>query len=267
MAQFKNAMEIFKLLPKTNCKKCNAPTCLAFASSVFMGQKELALCPFIEPDVLAFYQSAPQKKKLVDQHQQEMLGTLNKQIRSCDFNEAARRTGGTYDNGKLTLKIFGKPFSIDDQGRLSSDIHINPWITLPVLNYVLHCKGVPFTGEWVPFRELPGGREKNSLFVQRSENSFKQIADRYTGLFEDLIVIFSGKQVAQQFDSDISLILYPLPKLPILVCYWKPDEGMESQLNLFFDSSADQNATLDIVFNLTTGIVVMFEKLSQRHGA
>ncbi len=266
MAQFQNAMEIFKLLPKTNCKKCNVPTCLAFASSVFMGKKSLDLCPFISDEILAQYTDPVKSESLVEKHQRDMFEDLSRQIRNCNLKEAAERVGGIFTDDKLTIKIFGKPFSIDQNANLSSDIHINPWIVPPVLGYVLFCKGIELTGNWVPFRELDGGREKNGLFVQRSENSFKQIADRYTGMFEDLIVIFNGKKTKQQFDSDISLILYPLPRLPLLVCYWKPDEGMESQLHLFFDSSADMNANIDIVYGIATGIVVMFEKLSYRHG-
>jgi len=41
MAQFKNLMEIFQLLDKSNCKKCNLPTCMAFAAAVFKGEKML----------------------------------------------------------------------------------------------------------------------------------------------------------------------------------------------------------------------------------
>ena len=40
-------IEIFKLLPKTNCGKCGVPTCLAFAMSLAAGKAELAACPFV----------------------------------------------------------------------------------------------------------------------------------------------------------------------------------------------------------------------------
>ncbi len=38
-------IEIFKLLPKTNCKKCGFPTCLAFAMKVAQGQAKIEDCP------------------------------------------------------------------------------------------------------------------------------------------------------------------------------------------------------------------------------
>ncbi|MBU2628816.1 MAG: DUF3786 domain-containing protein, partial [Proteobacteria bacterium] len=85
-------------------------------------------------------------------------------------------------------------------------------------------------------------------------------------LFEDLIILFNGKKVENHYESDISLVLYPLPKLPLLICYWKKDDGMESDLHLFFDSSADMNASIDIVYGIAAGIVTMFEKISMKHG-
>ena len=39
------ALDIFKLLPKTNCKKCGFPTCLAFAMKLAQKQASLDQCP------------------------------------------------------------------------------------------------------------------------------------------------------------------------------------------------------------------------------
>ena len=36
-------IQIFKLLPKTNCKECGVPTCLAFAMNLASGKAELEL--------------------------------------------------------------------------------------------------------------------------------------------------------------------------------------------------------------------------------
>jgi len=44
-------IEIFKLLPKTNCGECGVPTCLAFAMNLAGGKAELAACPYIPEEV------------------------------------------------------------------------------------------------------------------------------------------------------------------------------------------------------------------------
>jgi acetyl-CoA decarbonylase/synthase complex subunit gamma len=43
-------IQIFKLLPKTNCKECGAPTCLAFAMNLASGKAELDSCPYVSEE-------------------------------------------------------------------------------------------------------------------------------------------------------------------------------------------------------------------------
>ena len=43
-------LEIYKLLPRTNCKKCGYPTCLAFAMALAAKKVELAACPDVSEE-------------------------------------------------------------------------------------------------------------------------------------------------------------------------------------------------------------------------
>jgi len=43
-------IQIFKLLPKTNCKECGFPTCLAFAMALAAGKTELEKCPYVSEE-------------------------------------------------------------------------------------------------------------------------------------------------------------------------------------------------------------------------
>ena len=43
-------IEIFKLLPKTNCGECGVPTCLAFAMNLAAGKAELTACPYVSEE-------------------------------------------------------------------------------------------------------------------------------------------------------------------------------------------------------------------------
>jgi acetyl-CoA decarbonylase/synthase complex subunit gamma len=51
-------MDIFKLLPKTNCQECGVPTCLAFAMKLAAGQAELASCPYVSEEARAKLEEA-----------------------------------------------------------------------------------------------------------------------------------------------------------------------------------------------------------------
>jgi acetyl-CoA decarbonylase/synthase complex subunit gamma len=51
-------LEIYKQLPKTNCKDCGMPTCLAFAMKVAQGQAGLDQCPFCSAEGRAALEAA-----------------------------------------------------------------------------------------------------------------------------------------------------------------------------------------------------------------
>jgi len=52
------ALEIFKNLPKTNCKDCGFPTCLAFAMQLAGKKVELDKCPHVTDEAKAALESA-----------------------------------------------------------------------------------------------------------------------------------------------------------------------------------------------------------------
>jgi acetyl-CoA decarbonylase/synthase complex subunit gamma len=45
-----SGIQIYKLLPQTNCKECGFPTCLAFAMKLAAKQVELSACPYVTPE-------------------------------------------------------------------------------------------------------------------------------------------------------------------------------------------------------------------------
>jgi len=43
-------LQIYKLLPKTNCRECGFPTCLAFAMQLAQKKVELSKCPYVSEE-------------------------------------------------------------------------------------------------------------------------------------------------------------------------------------------------------------------------
>lgn len=266
MPQLKTTMDIFKLLDGSNCRDCGEKACLAFAAAVFKGKRQLDECTHLDRDIIEQYAGKTRKAQSVEEDMADEVARLKARIAQTDLAAAAKRLGARYSDAALTLKIFGKDFTVDGQGRLFTDLHINPWLLSPVLNHIISGKGVAPTGKWVPFRELPHGRERNLLYLQRVERPLKRIADNYTNFFKDLLEIFDGREMTELFDSDVSIVLHPLPLIPILICYDRPDEGIESSLHIFFDETAESNIDIDYLYILVGGIVNMFNKIAVRHG-
>ncbi|MBI9091936.1 MAG: DUF3786 domain-containing protein [Desulfobacterium sp.] len=267
MSQINNPMEIYKLLNGSNCRECREQTCLAFAVAVFKEKKPIHGCPHLDKEVIDRYEGAIEKPNTIDEYKAEAIEKLKQKISLIDLSEAAKRLGAEFSNNKLTIRIFGKEFSVDADGNISSLIHINAYMIVPVLNYILNGSGKSPKGNWITFRELTGGPSRYAHFQQRCEKPLKRIADTYTDLFKDMLEIFDGKKIVSDIDSDISIVLYPLPVLPIMVCYWKPEDGLESNLHIYFDSTSDENLDIESIYTLNEGFALMFEKIAFRHGA
>ncbi len=271
MPPFKSTLEVLKLLDNSNCRECGEKTCMAFAAAVFKGQRKLSECPRVDRETAARYETETENGRQEDAAKPEdsrvdALEKLQAEIPTIDLAKAAQRLGARFEKNRLTLKVMGKDFSVDTSGRLSSEIHVNPWVAAPFLDYVLYSPGTPISGEWVSFRELKEGRERYALFQKRCEEPMKQVADAYPELFDDMVHLFSGKKVDEQFASDIAVVLHPLPLVPLMICYWLPEEGLASSLNVFFDKTADTHLHIGSVFSLGAGLAQMFFRLAQRHG-
>ena len=46
-------LDIFKMTPKTNCKECGSPTCMAFSMKVAQGAVDISKCPHMSEEALA----------------------------------------------------------------------------------------------------------------------------------------------------------------------------------------------------------------------
>ena len=262
----KSPLDIYKLLPQTNCQKCYLPSCLAFAASVTKSEKNIHDCPELDSSLIVeIVENQQSTRTSIEREQSERISQLQIQISKIDFDIHSRQIGASIINDKLAISCLGKQFFITADGNITSECHINSWVTVPILDYAVNCQGIEPNEKWIPFRELPNGKIWTPLYTQRCEIPLKNIVDNQTELFEYLIDLFNGQTTESKFDSDISIILYPLPKIPILLCYWKPEDNMESMLNIFFDESAEENLTIESIYLLLAGLVVMFEKISLTH--
>jgi Domain of unknown function (DUF3786)/Putative Fe-S cluster len=265
-AKITNPFEIYKKLPQTNCRECSLPNCLAFAAAVIKGHMKLSQCPYLNPADQEELAGRIGLREEFNRVRGENLEVLKEKIGAIDLAAKADLLGARVVSGKLVIKSLGKDFFIDAQGNVTSECHTHAWMTVPLLSYVVQSTGGDITGRWVHFRELKEGAAMNPLFVQRSEKPLKKLIDTNNELLEDLLSMFSGARADNNlFSSDIALSLYPLPKIPILFCYWRPEGDMDSDLNIFFDASAEKHLNIESIFSLGVGLVMMFEKIARLH--
>jgi len=96
-------LDIFKLLPKTNCKKCGMPTCLAFAMALAQKRAKLEDCPDVSEEAkekLAAA-SAPPMRKIV-------FGTQDNQVQLGQETVMYRHEEKFYNPTALAVTVSDK---------------------------------------------------------------------------------------------------------------------------------------------------------------
>lgn len=256
-------LDILKRLNKSNCRRCGVPTCLAFAIAVISGEKKFADCPHLSRE-----EGAELDRNIVKRGQDKELASLleplKKEIAKVDFRSIAQGLGAEYDGGRLHIQCLGKIFTVDRRGNVESLIHINKWVILPLLQYIIMGGNAPLTGRWVSFEELKRASAVTQYFERRCVEPLRQLAESHTDIFFDLITIFGGKDVAG-FSADYARVIYPLPRVPFLILYWKPEGHFESSMKVLLDSTADVYLEVDFIIALGRGIVEMVKKILSRH--
>lgn len=256
-------LAIYKILPKTNCGRCLLPSCLAFAAAVVAGNKTIHNCPFVESAKGAALHGA-QRSESMEVLPAEFMDRLKAKMMDLDLSQVAPLVGGSMRGSHLLINSLGKDFAVDPHGNIASECHIIPWVQAPLLAYITNKTHQDITGRWISFREINGGIEWQGLFNSRCETPLRKLADENKELLGDLIDLFMGQEV-DWYQADIALILYPLPKIPLLICYQAPEDDIDSALTIFFDECCPQNLHIKSLFTLCSGLVQMFAKIAERH--
>jgi hypothetical protein len=256
--------EIYKLLNKSNCKKCLLPSCMAFSVAVVQGEKQLADCPDLSAQVIASCGAPAAPKKSIEDEQRITMNRLLEKMPEIDFSSVAKKLGGVVNGNKLAITCLGKDFIIDSSGAMTSECHCNQWVHLPLLGYIVNGQGKEISGEWLPYKQLDGAGPWSNFFSHRCIKDLQQLADAHTDLFFELLHLFNAKDVVAS-DADHCLVIHPLPKLPMMISYWLAEEGFPSKLSISFDKTAPKNLNVEYIYIITRGIVEMFRELIVKH--
>lgn len=265
MHELKSALDVYKILKKENCGGCGLPSCMAFAVSVISRDKILASCRRLDQETIKKYSKGISAKESTEKQMINAMRDMKNRIASISLEDAAERIGAPWTKGEITIHCMGKKVTVDREGNISTRIHVNPWMAGPIYNYIISGGRSEPKGEWVHFRDFKSSGNLALLFSQRCEKPCKKIADLNPKFFDTLLEFFSGEKIESQYESDISQVLWPLPRLPILISYWKAEGSLPSELNIFFDSTAEKNLAIENIFTLGVGLVAMLEKIMSGH--
>ncbi len=149
---------------------------------------------------------------------------------------------GKEGNPSLSLRFLGRPVSIPLPGleirteENSDSLPLQQQIL--ILHYLLgtwRSSGVRMTGDWIAYREVPNGRFYLDAFLKRAKNP---LVKAFGEKPERLVELAKSEYEAGPFDQgDYSVIVHPLPLVPLALVLWRGDEEFLPEGNILFDRS------------------------------
>ena len=240
-------LDLMKMLPRTNCKECGYPTCMAFASFVLREGEDPGKCPYWKPEDLAFV-----KQSLAEQgddsaypdHLFSARKFVQERVSQVDFTAVAPKIGAeiTIHNGEtcLIINLLERLYRVckEEVEPVDHGEH-DLWEHILLYNYVAEGGGRPLTGSWVPMESLPGSLAKRKAFVAGCE---EKIAAAYSGRPEELKQALSELKASFEVpdnNAEVAAIFHPLPKVPFQLLFWDADleDDFPPQVKVLFDDT------------------------------
>ena len=163
------------------------------------------------------------------------------QLAKKDPKKIAENSKAIYDNDKETvsLQFLSKTYQIfcksgkvvTSNGNVLEDVVL----TTLLLHYLTYTKGLPLSGKYIAFSEIPGGGAiYDSSYKKRVINPFIKTFGNDPDLLLNASENLNGEKNSY---GDLSVTLYAFPLVPITYVIWKGDEEFPPSGATLFDQS------------------------------
>ncbi len=103
-----------------------------------------------------------------------------------------------------------------------------------ILHYLETASGIPLSGKWITFGEVPGGEIYLPVFNARS---IDRLVRAFSGREEGLVDAARAIGGTELDMGDVSVLVPALPRVPVAVTLWRGDEEFSPSGSLLFDAS------------------------------
>jgi hypothetical protein len=258
----KTAVEIYRLLPKTNCGTCGTATCFGFAAKVAAGMANVTGCGSLSSESRATLSSEDfGRKGSPGTVYEQAVESLRPKFRALDLKHIAAVFGADL-TGPDSLEL---PF-LNDRYRVTKDRITDlggkepvPFIQILIYNHLFMPDPPQPSGEWITFGSVPASHAKDKAWTSHVEGV---IAEHFSGNVEGLKTAcerMGGVKAESKGGQDAAYEFRFFPLYPALLLFYDavPDEDFPAQCKLLLDKTVDK--CLDI-----ESIVVLGEEFAGR---
>jgi hypothetical protein len=258
----KSAVEIYRLLPKTNCGSCGLSSCFGYAAKLASHQASVDDCPNMTD-------SARETLREADAGQGEEQGTVFEQslralqprVGALDFVKTAALFGADL-TGPDSLKILflNESYAVTKEKIVdSSGKQPEPFISILIYNHLCMPDPPAPLGEWITFSSVPASHAKDKAWAAHVEDVIAKHFDGRVGALKAASKKFGGIPASISGNHDAALEFRFFPHYPVLLLFYNamPEENFPAQCKLLLDKTAPQYLDIE-------SMVVLGEEFASR---
>jgi len=258
----KTAVEIYGLLPKTNCGKCGTASCFGFAARLATHQASVDDCPSMTDSARETLREAgANRSEPPGTVYEQVLQSLQPKVHALDFGKVAVLFGVTLiGTDTLELMFLNKHYRVTrDRIVDSAGEKPHPWTSILIYNHLCMPDPPPPAGEWITFSSIPASHAKDKAWVGHVEDV---IARQFSGNIAGLKAAcekFGGVPATMAGSHDAAVEFRFFPHYPVLLLFYDAvaEENFPAQCKLLLDSTAPRYLDIE-------SIVVLGEEFATR---
>ncbi len=188
------------------------------------------------------------------------------EVRDLDLEEQAERGGFAIrpapGGGRaLSIPSFGGEIKISMPGGGMSLPELTDSLTMQVLalRYVKLASGIPVSGEWIAYRDLPGGRFYAATIPPTVERPLAGLFGIRRGLLGEVAAGLGGERAAY---GDEAYAFHAFPRVPLLAVIHWGDEEFPPDCRVLFDRCCSGYLNTDDLKILATQLAACLLKLA-----
>lgn len=155
---------------------------------------------------------------------------------------------------KIFISLTDQNISSTSASGRSLVSELAEYSNLSILRYMIHSVDQPLSGQLVRPSDLPGGdiflRGTHVLPLDRLAEYFENNVNEFIGIGKSL----GGSQLQY---GDMSIELYPFPRIPVSLIIWAGDDEFPPKSSLLFDSSCILHMSTDIIWSTAMTVLEM----------
>ena len=258
----KPAVEIYKLLPKTNCGKCGVSSCFGFAAKLATRQAKTDDCPDLKAEAREMLRE-DEREQVVSAGTalEQTLNALKPKVTALDFPLVAKSLDlSLLSPDRLEVIFLNDAYTVTKDGITdTSGREPEPFISILIYNHLCMPDPPPVSGAWITFASVPASHAKDKAWAGHVEDV---IAKHFMGNVEALKQAcerFGGKPVEISGNHDAAYAFLFFPHYPVLLMFYDavPDEDFPAQVKLLLDRNVDKYLDIE-------SIVVLGEEFATR---